>query len=158
MDSYVDDCKRAQELREETVSHRRYFHTNAEVGLETPKAVAYIMEHLKAYGLSPKPCGHGVTASLGAGGKTLLLRADMDALPMGEESGEPFACPTGTEAHTCGHDFHAAMLLTAAKMLKEDERMLNGTVRLRKVPRGSMAEARRSRCSPRYRPLSVIRR
>ena len=63
------------------------------------------------------------------GGRTILLRADMDALPMPEESGESFACPTGTEAHTCGHDFHAAMLLTAAKMLKENESMLSGRVR-----------------------------
>ena len=58
-----------------------------------------------------------------------MLRADMDALPMPEESGEPFACPTGKEAHTCGHDFHAAMLLTAAKMLKENESELEGTVK-----------------------------
>lgn len=125
----TDYQKRAQELREETVAHRRYFHTNAEVGLETPRAVAYIMEKLREYGLSPEKCGHGVTASLGSGGKTLLLRADMDALPMREESGEPFACPTGSEAHTCGHDFHAAMLLTAAKILKESEKALKGTVR-----------------------------
>jgi amidohydrolase len=53
----------------------------------------------------------------------------MDALPMQEESGLPFACPTGTEAHTCGHDFHAAMLLTAAKILKENESALEGTVK-----------------------------
>lgn len=125
----MDYRQRAQELQEETIAHRRYFHANAEVGLETPKAVAYLMEHLKAYGLSPEKCGHGVTASLGSGGKTLLLRADMDALPMPEESGEPFACPTGTEDHACGHDFHAAMLLTAAKILKESESALKGTVR-----------------------------
>ena len=125
----MDYRQRARELREETVSHRRYLHANAEVGLETPKAAAYIMERLAEYGLTPEKCGHGVTASLGSGGKTLLLRADMDALPMAEESGEPFACPTGTEAHTCGHDFHAAMLLTAAKILKENETALKGTVR-----------------------------
>ena len=125
----MDYHQRALEWKDETIAHRRYFHTNAEVGLETPKAAAYIMEHLRAYGLSPERCGHGVTAQLGSRGKTLLLRADMDALPMGEESGEVFACPTGTEAHTCGHDFHAAMLLTAAKMLKEHETALKGTVR-----------------------------
>lgn len=126
----MDFYKRALELREETVSHRRWLHSNAEVGLHMPKAQAYVMEQLKKAGLKPQPCGHGVTAQLGkAGGKTLLLRADMDALPMPEESGEPFACPTGTEAHACGHDFHAAMLLTAAKILKENEAMLSGRVR-----------------------------
>ncbi|ANU48765.1 amidohydrolase [Enterocloster clostridioformis] len=123
--------ERALELREETVAHRRWFHTNAETGLQMPKAQAYIMEQLAAYGLDAQKCGHGVMAQLGReGGKTFLLRADMDALPMREESGEPFACPTGTEAHACGHDFHVAMLLTAAKMLKENEDKLEGAVRL----------------------------
>ncbi|MBO5373534.1 MAG: amidohydrolase [Lachnospiraceae bacterium] len=121
--------ERALELKEEIIANRRYFHINAEVGLHMPKAQAYVMEKLTEYGLKPQICGHGVTAVLGKGGKTLLLRADMDALPMPEESGEPFACPTGTEAHTCGHDFHAAMLLTAAKMLKENEAALNGTIK-----------------------------
>ncbi|MBO7184719.1 MAG: amidohydrolase [Oscillospiraceae bacterium] len=121
--------ERALALREETVALRRYLHTNAEVGLVMPKAKAYVMEKLAEYGLEPKECGHGVTATVGNGGKCILLRADMDALPMGEESGEPFACPTGTEAHCCGHDFHAAMLLTAAKMLKENEANLEGTVK-----------------------------
>ena len=122
--------ERALELREETVAHRRWLHSNAEVGLHMPKAQAYVMEQLKKSGLEPRPCGHGVTAELGReGGRTLLLRADMDALPMPEESGESFSCPTGTKAHTCGHDFHAAMLLTAAKMLKEKEDMLSGRVR-----------------------------
>ena len=87
------------------------------------------MKKLTEYGLEPKDCGYGVTATLGKGGKVLLLRADMDALPMPEESGEEFACPTGKEAHTCGHDFHAAMLLTAAKMLKEKEDTLEGTIK-----------------------------
>ena len=120
---------RALELKQETVAHRRYFHTNAETGLETPKACAYILRKLTEYGLDPQPCGHGVTAALGSGGPCLLLRADMDALPMPEESGEAFACPTGTEAHACGHDLHAAMLLTAAKLLKEKEAELKGTVK-----------------------------
>ena len=121
--------ERALELKEEIVANRRYFHTNAEVGLDMPKAQAYVMEKLTEYGLNPQKCGHGVTAILGHGGKVLLLRADMDALPMPEESGETFACPTGTENHACGHDFHAAMLLTAAKMLKENEDSLEGTVK-----------------------------
>ena len=121
--------ERAQELNEETIANRRYFHTNAEVGLDMPKAKVYVMKKLTEYGLEPKECGYGVTATLGHGGKCIMLRADMDALPMPEESGEPFACPTGKEAHACGHDFHAAMLLTAAKMLKENESELEGTVK-----------------------------
>ena len=91
--------ERAVELNEETIENRRYFHTNAEVGLDMPKAQAYVMEKLTECGLKPEKCGHGVTATLGHGGKVLLLRADMDALPMPEESGEDFACPTGTENH-----------------------------------------------------------
>ena len=122
--------ERALELKEETVANRRWFHTNAEVGLHMPKAQAHVLEKLKEYGLDAQPCGEGATAALGKeGGKTLLLRADMDALPMKEESGEPFACPTGEACHACGHDFHAAMLLTAARMLKEHESELEGRVK-----------------------------
>lgn len=121
--------ERALELKEETVAHRRFFHTNAEVGLNMPKGQAYVLAELEKLGIEAKPCGHGVSATLGKPGKCLLLRADMDALPMPELSGLEFACPTGTEAHTCGHDFHVAMLLTAAKMLKENEAELEGTVK-----------------------------
>lgn len=121
--------ERALELKDETIANRRHIHKNAETGLDLPKTKAYVMEKLTEYGLEPKDCGYGVTTTLGKGGKVLLLRADMDALPMPEESGEEFACPTGKEAHTCGHDFHAAMLLTAAKMLKEKEDTLEGTIK-----------------------------
>ena len=121
--------ERALELKDETIANRRHIHKNAETGLDLPKTKAYVMKKLTEYGLEPKDCGYGVTATLGKGGKVLLLRADMDALPMPEESGEEFACPTGKEAHTCGHDFHAAMLLTAAKMLKEKEDRLEGTIK-----------------------------
>ena len=125
----MDFLKRAQELKDETTQNRRHIHQNAEVGLNLPNTKAFVMEKLREYGLEPKECGHGVTATLGKPGKTLLLRADMDALPMPEESGEPFACPTGKTAHACGHDMHTAMLLTAAKMLKENESALCGTVK-----------------------------
>ena len=121
--------ERALELKDETIANRRHIHKNAETGLDLPKTKAYVMEKLTEYGLEPKDCGYGVTATLGKGGKVLLLRADMDALPMPEESGEEFACPTGKEAHACGHDFHAAMLLTAAKMLKEKEDTMEGTIK-----------------------------
>ena len=121
---------RALELKDETIQNRRNIHKNAEVGLDTPKTKAFVIEKLKEYGLEPEECGYGVTALLGKKeGKVLLLRADMDALPMAEQSGEEFACPSGKEAHTCGHDFHAAMLLTAAKMLKENEDLIDGTIK-----------------------------
>lgn len=120
--------ERALQLQQETVAHRRWLHANAEYGLNMPKAQKYVMEALASYGLEPVACGHGVTATVGSGGKCILLRADMDALPMQEESGEAFACTSGA-AHACGHDFHAAMLLTAAKLLKEQEQNLKGTVK-----------------------------
>lgn len=122
--------EKALEYREETIAHRRWFHQNAETGLHMPKGQAYVLETLKNYGIDGRKCGQGVTATLGKPGKCILLRADMDALPMPEESGLDFACPTGTEAHTCGHDFHVAMLLTAARILKEHESELKGTVKL----------------------------
>ncbi len=125
----MDYYARASALRQQIVDDRRYMHTHAEVGLDMPVTKAYVMEKLREYGLEPMDCGHGVTATLGHGGKTILLRADMDALPMAEESGLPFACPTGQAAHACGHDNHAAMLLTAARMLKETEADLEGTVK-----------------------------
>lgn len=125
----MDFYQRACELKDETVANRRHIHTNAEVGLDTPKTRAFVMEKLTEYGLEPRESGHGVTATLGSGSPVILLRADMDALPMPEESGEPFACPDGKTAHACGHDFHAAMLLTAARMLKEAEGELKGTVK-----------------------------
>ena len=122
--------ERALSVNNEIIENRRYLHKNAEVGLHMPKAKNYVMQKLAEYGLSPKECGEGVTATVGNGKPTLLIRADMDALPMPEESGLDFACPTGEQAHCCGHDLHAAMLLTAAKMLKENESEINGTVKL----------------------------
>ena len=136
--------ERALELKDETIANRRHIHKNAETGLDLPKTKAYVMEKLTEYGLEPKDCGYGVTATLGKGGKVLLLRADMDALPMPEESGEEFACPTGKEAHTCGHDFHAAMLLTAAKMRKEKEDTLEGTIKFMFQPAEETVEGRKN--------------
>lgn len=125
----MNDYQEAMRLKAETIAHRRYFHQNAETGTEMPLAQNYILRELGQLGIHAVPCGGGVTAELGTGSRTILLRADMDALPMAEESGLPFACPTGKAAHTCGHDLHAAMLLTAAKLLKSKESSLAGRVR-----------------------------
>ncbi len=140
----VNDYERACQLKEETIANRRYLHQHAEVGLDLPETKAYVMEKLNEYGLEPKECGAGVTATLGKPGKVLLLRADMDALPMPEESGESFACKTENRNHACGHDFHAAMLLTAAKMLKEKESELEGTVKFMFQPAEETFEGSRN--------------
>lgn len=126
----MDYLKRSEELFEETVENRRHLHQMPELGLELPETTAFIMGKLTEMGYDPKPCGGGVVACVGkTGGKTVLLRGDVDALPMKEESGLPFASQR-ENAHTCGHDIHGAMLLTAAKMLKENEAALDGMVKL----------------------------
>ena len=125
----MDFYNRALHLKNETVSHRRYLHQNAECGLDMPLAVKYVTDKLISYGLKPQPCGKGVTATIGNGRPVILLRADMDALAGKEDSGEAFACNRGN-FHGCGHDMHTAMLLTAAKLLKEAENRLCGTVKL----------------------------
>ena len=122
--------ERALELKEETIADRRYIHKHAETGLNLPQTSEYIVNKLKSYGITPSKCGNGITAIIGKGSPVILLRADMDALPMKEMSGEPFASSSDKAAHTCGHDMHAAMLLNAARMLKEEEALLKGTVKL----------------------------
>ena len=120
----------AKALEEEIVACRRRIHQIAEIGLDLPETVAFVMEKLREYGYEPKQCGKGgVTATVGQGGKCILLRADMDALPMREDSGLPFAATNGN-CHSCGHDCHPAMLLGAAKILKAHEGELAGTVKL----------------------------
>lgn len=140
----MDFFKRAKELESETVKHRRYFHENAEVGLDLPMAREYVLNELHALGIEAELCGYGIAATLGKPGKVILLRADMDALPMEEESGETFASKSNEAAHTCGHDFHAAMLLTAAKMLKENEQNLQGRVKLMFQPAEETLEGARN--------------
>ena len=123
--------ERAKELQPELVENRRWLHSHAEVGFELTETCAFVEEKLRELGYEPRRMSKaGVVATLGKpGGKTILLRADMDALPMKEESGLAFAAK-GDAAHTCGHDLHTAMLLGAAKLLKEHESELNGCVKL----------------------------
>ena len=126
----MDYLKRAEELFEETVRRRRALHQIPEIGLDLPQTTEFIMEELVKMGYEPKRCGGGVIATVGKpGGKTILLRGDIDVLPMAEESGLEFASKNGC-AHACGHDMHGAMLMTAARMLKENEDSLAGTVKL----------------------------
>lgn len=115
----------AQALKEQMVQWRRHIHRQPEVGLDTKETASYVSDQLKAMGYNPKPCGkNGVTASLGQGNKTLLLRADMDALEQTEESGLAFASEKPGVSHGCGHDLHTTMLLGAAQLLKAHEKDL----------------------------------
>lgn len=126
----MDIYKRAKELQDELVAIRRHIHENPEVGFELPKTVAFVKEKLIEYGYSPRDIGnHGVTTTIGSGGKVFMIRGDMDALLMPEETGLCFASKTNGVAHMCGHDMHTTMVLGAAKLLKEMEGKLKGTVK-----------------------------
>lgn len=128
-----DILSSAMALKDEMVETRRFIHRNAESGLHLPVTAAYVRQKLTAMGYDVHVVGtneSGLTATAGdpAKGKVILLRADMDALLMKEESGLPFASETNA-AHCCGHDMHTAMLLCAAKLIKEQEGRLNGAVK-----------------------------
>lgn len=121
--------KRSIDFYEDTVQNRRYIHQNAEVGLELPKTVAYVKAKLKEYGYDKvQEVAGGLICTVGKGERTILLRADMDALLQQETTGLSYACADG-KCHSCGHDTHTAMLLTAARMLKECENELPGIVK-----------------------------
>lgn len=93
-------------------------------------------------GLSARRLGGGVTATVTGkpDGKVFLLRADMDALPMREESGLPFASQRSC-AHTCGHDMHTAMLLGAAQLLRDRQQSSTALSDSCSSPRGGPVRA-----------------
>ena len=122
----------AKLLQSDIVSFRRHIHQNPELSNELPNTTKYVIEQLKQMGYEPKIiCKSGILATIGGKkkGKVILLRADMDALPIQEESDEPFKSTNGS-MHACGHDMHTSMLLGAAKLLKKHEDEIKGTVKL----------------------------
>ena len=124
--------QQAAALAPEMVAVRRELHAHAETGFDLHDTLAIVKGKLEEMGLTPVPCGKaGFVVLLGGKhpGKTILLRADMDALPIEEASGEAFSCPNG-RMHACGHDMHTAMLLGAARLLKAHEDEIQGTVKL----------------------------
>ena len=124
--------EQAKSIKDEIVGYRRTIHQNPEVGAELPKTKAYVIEKLKEFGYYPKEiCESGIVATIEGNkpGKTFLLRADMDALPMAEATECDFKANNGC-MHSCGHDMHTAMLLGAAKLLKENQDEIEGTVKL----------------------------
>ena len=125
-----DLMKRAQELKDVIVKDRRTIHEHPEINAELPETTKYVMQQLKEMGYEPKEiCKCGVVATTTPKpGKVLLLRADMDALPMQETTDLEFRSKNNY-GHTCGHDCHTATLLGAARLLKEREDELEGTVK-----------------------------
>ena len=124
--------KQANLIKDEIINYRRTIHKNPEVGAELPKTKAYVMEQLKKMGDEPKEiCESGIVATLegNKSGKTFLLRADMDALPMKENNECDFKAENGC-MHSCGHDMHTAMLLGAAKLLRQNQDEIEGTIKL----------------------------
>lgn len=124
----------AQELQDEIVKWRRDLHQIPELGLDLPETSAYVERTLKELGI-PVKTGLAKSGVVGliAGcepGPTFALRADMDALPIQEETGLAFASRHPGRMHACGHDTHTAMLLGAAKLLQAHCAELKGNVKL----------------------------
>jgi amidohydrolase len=124
---------RAQALADFVVATRRDLHAHPELGNQEHRTPALIVAELRALGLEIQEGvgGTGVVAVLRGArpGKTLALRADMDALPLNEESDRPYrSCVPGV-MHACGHDGHVAMALGAARVLNDLREHLSGNVK-----------------------------
>lgn len=123
-----------QSLQPRIVAHRRALHARAELGGCLPETAAYITSVLDELGIpyQKSPVDSGIVALIegGEAGHCLALRADMDALPITEETGLPFASVHPGCMHACGHDAHAAMLLGAAELLMARRSELHGSVKL----------------------------
>jgi hippurate hydrolase len=124
----------AEAYGDEIVALRRHLHRHPELGFDTERTAASVLEALAGLPLEVHTgvAKNGVVATLrgGAGdGPTVGLRADMDALPVHEETGLPFASEVEGKMHACGHDGHTSMLVGAAQALSEVRDTLNGTVK-----------------------------
>ena len=121
----------AEVMQPEILADRRALHRNPETGAELPETAAYVKRRLEALGYAPRMLAGGVAAEITGEktGRCILLRADMDALRIREETALDFRSENGN-MHACGHDLHAAMLLGAAGRLQKHRQELAGTVRL----------------------------
>lgn len=123
----------AKKMEDEIIKDRRELHKIPELELDLPKTVKYITDELKKYHIDYKLLvnGNAIVAEIGKdGGKCIAIRADMDALPIEEETGDEFKSTHPGRMHACGHDSHAAMALGAAKILKGMEDELAGKVKI----------------------------
>lgn len=127
-----DLLKRAKELQTQMTEWRRQLHREPEIGSELPKTRKFVTEKLKEFGYDPTEIEGGSIVALISGpvsGRCIMIREDMDALPIIEEAEVPYKS-TNCYMHACGHDMHTAMLLACAQILKEYEHKLEGTVKL----------------------------
>ena len=128
-------AKRAEEIRDVIIRDRCYLHQHAELSLQEYETTEYLVSELKKIGI-PVQTFEDYTGCIATicgekkGSHTVLLRADIDALPIKENSGVEFESIHPGVMHACGHDCHAAMLLGAARMLWEKREELAGTVKL----------------------------
>lgn len=132
-----DILKEALALQPHLQAVRREIHRHPEVGFDLANTKALVKKELSEMGYEPQDCGKSGVIALAGGkkpGRTILLRADMDALPVSEEADIDFKSEIDGKMHGCGHDMHTAMLLGAAKLLKEHEDEIEGTVKLEFQP------------------------
>ncbi len=115
------------------IEFRRDLHMNPELSLQESETARKVAEQLATLGLQVRTQvgGHGVVADLQGGqpGPTIALRADMDALPIQEETGLPYASKRAGVMHACGHDAHTTILLGAAQILVDRKEHIHGTIR-----------------------------
>ena len=121
-------------LQEYVLGLRREFHRVPEIGTRLPKTTRLVTDELDKLGIpyTQHRADGGIIAEIcgRSGGKTVALRADMDALPIEEKTGLPFSSEHKGRMHACGHDAHIAMLLGAARELIAARERSSGTVRL----------------------------
>ena len=130
--SLLEIAAEAKAMAGEVVELRRRIHRHPEIGLTLPRTQRAVLDALDGLGLDVRTGQRttSVVARLTGGrpGPTLLLRADMDALPLHEDTGLPFASEVEGAMHACGHDAHVAMLVGAARVLARRRESLAGTV------------------------------
>ena len=110
----------------------KWLHRHPELSLEEFKTTEFLTDILLEHRIKLLDTGleTGAIAQIGSGSPVVCLRADIDALPIREETGLPYASENDGVMHACGHDFHAACMLGAALLLKEKEAELPGTVKV----------------------------
>ncbi|MBB4145170.1 M20 aminoacylase family protein [Rhizobium rhizoryzae] len=122
-----------EKTHEEMTAIRQHLHAHPELSHEEEETARFVADKLRSWGyeVTTGIGGHGVVGRLreGSGTKSLALRADMDALPIQEETGLPYASKTVGKAHSCGHDGHTTVLLAAAEYLARTRRF-SGTLNL----------------------------